>query len=175
MKTILLLLVLSSFTFAVQAQFTLPQPAGTAKKDAFSQRELSINGFRNPSIGVEYRVRRFSLHAGYYPTILRDGARTESGADNNTTSFLRAGVSYWFLPVYQRPGESPSAFYTSLSYLRGLDYAYWGKNALMGELGFRWMVWKGLNVRLGVAAMKAAGKGWQVNPTPGISYSFSLK
>lgn len=139
----------------------------------FSTREISVNAFRNPSIGLEYRHHHVSVHAGYYPTILRDNAMTKEGADNNTTSFVRAGLTYWFLPVGQK--ANPSSFYVSASYLRGLDYDYADKNGMMGEVGFRWMVWQGLNLRLGVAALKAPGQSWQVNPTPGISYSFLLR
>lgn len=135
-----------------------------------SDHEISVNAFRNPSIGVEYRYRHVSVHAGYYPTILKDNATTESGATNNTTSFLRAGLSYWFLPVGRK--DNPSSFYASASYVRGLDYDYEARNGVIGEAGFRWMVVGGLNLRLGVAALKAPGRDWQINPTPGISYSF---
>jgi hypothetical protein len=34
------------------------------------------------------------------------------------------------------------------------------------------MVYKGINLRIGVAALGAEGKDLQINPTPGISYSF---
>jgi hypothetical protein len=34
----------------------------------FSKEELSFNGFRNPSIGLEYRKNQFSIHGGYYVT-----------------------------------------------------------------------------------------------------------
>jgi hypothetical protein len=42
----------------------------------------------------------------------------------------------------------------------------------MSEVGFRWMAYKGLNLRIGVAVLAADGKSLKVNPTPGISYSF---
>ncbi len=175
MKNILALLAFTAFTYAAQGQTDPAGPEIEGKTSPFAGQEISINAFRNPSIGVEYRYSRFSVHAGYYPTILRDKSRTESGAENNTTSFVRAGLSYWFLPLYSRSSKLPSAFYTSLSYVRGLDYEYKGNNGIMGEAGFRWMVWKGLQLRLGVATLKASGRVWQVNPTPGVSYSFALK
>ncbi|AUD00530.1 hypothetical protein [Spirosoma pollinicola] len=127
----------------------------------FSRNELSINGFRNPSIGLEYRRSHVSVRAGYYPTRFTPGI---------TTSFIRTGLTYWFLPVGQK--ANPSSFYASASYVRGMDREYEGKNGLMGEVGFRWMVWKGLNLRIGAAVLTAPGEDLKVNPTPGISYSF---
>lgn len=144
-----------------------------AAQSRFSTHELSVNAFRNPSIGAEYRYKRVSVHAGYYPTILNDNATTDAGATNNTTSFVRAGLTYWFLPVGQR--RNPSSFYASASYVRGLDYEYTDRNGVMGEVGFRWMVVSGLNLRIGVAALKAPGRNLQINPTPGISYSFFFR
>jgi hypothetical protein len=63
---------------------------------------------------------------------------------------------------------------TGASYLRGLNRDYEGKNAFATEIGFRWMIWKGLNARLGVIALAANGESVQVNPTPGLSYSFKF-
>lgn len=127
----------------------------------FSKQELSINGFRNPSIGAEYRYKRISVHAGYYPTNFESGV---------TTEFIKTGLTYWFLPVGKK--ENPSSFYGSLSYARGTSREYKDKNAGVAEIGFRWMVYKGINLRLGVAALAAEGKDLKINPTPGISYSF---
>ena len=44
----------------------------------------------------------------------------------------------------------------------------------MPEAGFRWAVWKRIDLRLGAAVLLAPGKRVRVNPTPGISWSFSL-
>lgn len=127
----------------------------------FSTHEISVNAFRNPSIGAEYRYKHFSAHVGYYPTNFES---------NVTTEFIRTGLTYWFLPVGKR--ENPSSFYTSISYARGQSREYQGKGAFMPEVGFRWMVYKGLNVRIGVTGLAARGESFEVNPTPGISYSF---
>lgn len=140
---------------------TLPALA----QSRFSRHELAINAFRNPSIGLEYRLRQVSVHGGYYHTVV-----SQEAGQNVTTSFIRAGATVWYLPVGRR--ENPSSFYSSASYLRGLDREYEGQNAVLLETGFRWMVWRGLNIRIGAAALKASGKDWKVNPTPGISYSF---
>jgi hypothetical protein len=127
----------------------------------FSKHELSFNGFRNPSIGAEYRFKHISFHAGYYPTNFESGV---------TTEFVKTGATYWFLPVGKK--ENPSSFYGSLSYAKGTSRNYKDVDAGIAEVGFRWMAYKGLNVRLGVAALAAKGKDLKINPTPGISYSF---
>ncbi|HLG40300.1 MAG TPA: hypothetical protein VI461_11560 [Chitinophagaceae bacterium] len=129
----------------------------------FSKNELSINGFRNPSIGLEYRHQHVSVHAGYYITAFKSG---------EYTNFVKAGVTYWFLPVDKK--EIPSSFYGGASYLRGLTRDYKNKNAMAVETGFRWMVWKGLNFRIGAIVLLAEGQDLKINPTPGISYSLKF-
>lgn len=127
----------------------------------FSKSEFSINGFRNPSIGAEFRHKQVSVHAGYYPTAFKAG---------ENTSFFKAGISFWYLPVGKK--ENPSSFYSSISYLRGFNRDYKDKNALGMESGFRWMIWKGLNFRIGGVMVAAKGQSVKFNPAPGISYSF---
>ena len=135
----------------------------TFSQNQFSKQELSINGFRNPSVGLEYRYKHVSAHAGYYVTNFESGV---------TTQFIKTGLTYWFLPVDKK--EIPSSFYAGASYLRGLNRDYEDKNALGVEAGFRWMIWKGLNFRIGAIAVAAKGQSLQINPTPGISYSFKF-
>lgn len=144
--TIILLLLASTTVFA---------------QSRFSKNELSINGFRNPSVGAEFRHNQFSYHAGYYPTAFKSG---------ENTSFVKVGATVWFLPVGQK--ENPSSFYAGASYLRGFNRDYKDKNAMGLEFGFRWMVWKGLNIRIGAITVAAKGESIKLNPTPGISYSF---
>ena len=100
---------------------------------------------------------------GYYVTNFESGV---------TTQFVKTGLTYWFLPVDKK--EIPSSFYAGASYLRGLNRDYEDKNALGVEAGFRWMIWKGLNFRIGAIAIAAKGQSLQINPTPGISYSFKF-
>lgn len=126
-----------------------------------SDHEISINGFRNPSIGLEYRHRHISIHSGLYLTNFTAG---------QTTRFLKTGFTWWFLPVGQK--ENPSSFYLQLSYLRGLTREYKNQNAFSPDLGFRWMVWKGLNLRVGIVGVFAEGHKASILWTPGISYSF---
>lgn len=130
-----------------------------------SEHEIALNFFRNPSIGVEYRFRSLSFHTGYYLTNFER---------DQTTRFLRLGIAWWFLPVVMplSKNQHSSSFYFSLSYARGKNRSYTQKDAFIGELGFRWMLWKGINVRLGVAGLTAKNERFKINPTPGISYSF---
>ena len=138
--------------------------AGAAfSQSKFPKNEFSINGFRNPSIGLEYHRRQLSVHAGYYTTAFKKG---------EYTNFIKTGVTYWFAPVDNK--EIPSSFYAGASYLRGLTRDYKDKNAVSVEAGFRWMIWKGLNFRIGAIAVAAEGQDLKINPTPGISYSFSF-
>lgn len=129
----------------------------------FSKHEISFNGFRNPSIGLEYRYKIVSVHAGYYVTNFET---------NTTTRFIKVGATLWFLPIGKK--EIPSSFYAQVSYLRGLSRDYEGDNAGSVDVGFRWMVWKGLNLRIGVIALFSAGEDLQINPTPGIGYAFKF-
>lgn len=132
-------------------------------QDKFPKHTISVNAFRNPSIGLEYQHKPISVHAGYYPTNFESGV---------TTEFLKAGLTYWFLSVGNN--EIPSSFYGGLSYLRGMTREYKDKDALGIEAGFRWYVWHGLNLRIGVIALAANGQSLKINPTPSISYSFNF-
>lgn len=129
----------------------------------FPKNEISINGFRNPSIGIEYHRYQLSVHAGYYTTAFKAG---------EYTNFVKTGATYWFLPVDKK--DIPSSFYAGASYLRGLNRGYKEKSAVGVEAGFRWMIWKGLNARIGAIAIASKGKDLKINPTPGISYSFKF-
>jgi hypothetical protein len=126
--------------------------------------ELNLNLFRNPSMGLEYRWRSVALHGGLYPTVIsRDAA-----GENETTWFIRAGLTTFFLG-HAFYGQRPSEFYLSASYLRGLNLGR--GNAALAEAGYRWMVWRGLNLRIGVAVLFERGHDVHVNPTPGIGWS----
>lgn len=135
--------------------------ATTFAQNKLSPNEFSINGFRSPSVGVEYRHQSISVHAGYYITAFEK---------NKTTAFFKAGVTVWFLPVGKQ--ENPSSFYVGASYMRGLNLNYKNENALGIEGGFRWMVWKGLNARIGAIGVVAKDQSTKFNPAGGISYSF---
>ncbi len=142
---------------AVAAEAPAPAP----------KQELNVNLFRNPSIGLEYRLGDFAVHAGLYPTIIGKDA---AGA-NRTSWFARAGLTHFFLG-HSFYGQRPSELYVSASYLRGLNLGH--GHAALTEVGYRWMVWQGINVRLGVAVLLERGREVKVNPTPGIGWSQSF-
>lgn len=135
--------------------------SASAFSQSLSKSEISINAFRSPSIGAEYRRGPISLHAGYYLTALKP---------METTNFLKVGATAWFFPVGKK--ENPSSFFAGASYMRGFNYDYEDKNALAVETGFRWMMWKGLNLRIGVIGVTGQGQDLKINPAGGISYSF---
>lgn len=138
----------------------------TFAQSSFPKKQLSVNGFRNPSIGLEYQRSNVSIHAGYYVTNFESGV---------TTEFFKTGLTYWVFPMeLSKSAVAPSSFYISGSYALGTSRAYKDKNAVIGEVGFRWFVWKGLNLRLGVAALSTEGQDLKINPTPGISYTFTF-
>jgi hypothetical protein len=151
MKNQILVGVLLIFACSTQAQ------------NSFPNNLISVNAFRNPSIGLEYQRKQLSIHGGYYLTNFESGV---------TTKFIRAGVTYWVLPLGKK--DIPSSFYVSASYLRGLSRAYKDDSAIGVEVGFRWYIWKGLNLRIGVIALAADGKDVKINPTPSISNSFKF-
>ncbi len=128
-----------------------------------SKQYLSINMFRNPSIGLEYRYNDFSIHSGYYPTNFES---------NVTTEFIRTGITYWFLPFSKK--EIPSSFYTSISFSKGLTKDYKNKDAGMIEAGISLMIFKGINFRIGTTVLFTKNKKTEINPTPGLNYTFKL-
>jgi hypothetical protein len=138
-----------------------------AAPDDGPQQELNLNLFRNPSIGIEYRRGAVAVHGGLYPTVISQDAT----GTNETSWFVRAGVTTFFLghSFYR---QRPSEFYLSGSYLRGLNLGH--GNAALAEAGYRWMVWRGINLRLGVAALFERGEKVKFNPTPGIGWSQSF-
>jgi len=129
--------------------------------------EINVNFFRNPSIGLEYRLGDFALHGGLYPTIISKDA----GGSNETSWFLRAGLTY-FLLGHSFYGQRPSEFYLSGSYVRGFNHGH--QNGALTDVGYRWMVWSGLNLRIGVAALFERDRAVKINPTPGIGWSQSF-
>ena len=193
MKTLLPLAILVGFTSASTAALALEPstpverqddratPQASPKTDhdsaahsAVRGQELMLNGFRSPSIGLEYRVAFLSLHAGAYPTIIDEGETMKDG----TTWFAKAGASVWFLPV-RMLGNERSSFYGGLSYVNDFDREGWGHGAQV-EAGFRLVFFKGLFARLGASALYAPGRTCptpdcevvKVRPNPAIGWGF---
>lgn len=134
-------------------------------QDRYSGSETSVNLFRSPSAGMEYRADQVSIHIGFYPTIV---SKNSSGK-NESTSFIRVGISYWYAPWGKN--ELPSSLHSSVSYVRGLTKTYKNQNGVMLETGSRFMIDNHWNFRLGAALLKAPSHKWKLNPTPGFSYS----
>ncbi|MGE0867578.1 MAG: hypothetical protein AB7P03_03385 [Kofleriaceae bacterium] len=158
-------LLIMTLTAGAAASAAAPEPA-FADEPTRSPQELNLNAFRNPSIGIEYRRDALAAHAGLYPTVI---SKDQMGV-NETSWFVRAGASYFFLPRSWY-GQRPSEWYVSASYLRGLNLDH--GNAALFEAGYRWMIWSGLNVRIGVATLLERHHDVKVNPTPGIGWSAS--
>jgi hypothetical protein len=134
---------------------------------ARADREFGVNLFRSPSIGLEYRESFVGLHAGFYPTVVSQDRR----GNNQTTWFLKLGIT-GYVGRFELGGDTPSAFFTSASYVRGLNHG-WG-HGLVADAGFRWVAWRGLNLRLGGGLLVSPGHRPRINPTPGIGWIFPL-
>jgi hypothetical protein len=129
-------------------------------------RELGINVFRNPSIGLEGRFGPVSLHAGGYPTVVSKNERGE----NENTWFFKAGATLFFLPhiLY---GQEVSELYLQIAYVRGLNRDW--TNGFMADFGYRFMIYKGINLRLGAALLVSPDHEPRINPTPGAGWSYT--
>lgn len=119
---------------------------------AVTGNELIVKAFRNPSIGVEFRHRFVSLHAGAFTTVINEG-ETGFGAGS---WFFRVGVSVWFLPV-PLLGTRRSSFYADVSFVHELSGDGWG-SGVATEVGFRLVIWQGIFLRLGATALAAPGR-----------------
>jgi hypothetical protein len=154
-------------TIPAVAKATTAEEITAVESPGRTPQEVSVNLFRNPSIGLEYRLGDVALHAGLYPTIISKDA----SGQNETSWFLRVGLTYFFLG-HSFYGQRQSEFYVSASYLRGFNHGH--DNAALADIGYRWMVWRGLNLRIGVAALLERGHDIKINPTPGIGWSQSF-
>jgi hypothetical protein len=141
----------------------------TMAQGRYDGRETSINLFRNPSMGVENRIDQVPFHIGFYPTVV---SKNKIGKNENT-SFIKVGISYWYVPWGNK--EIPSSLFSTISFVRGISKSYKGQNGVMIETGSRFMIDDHFNFRLGAALLKAKDHKWKLNPTPGLSYSFREK
>jgi hypothetical protein len=129
-------------------------PADTSKG------KIIVNGFRMPSIGLEYRKSALSWHAGMYPTVV---SRDDKGAYENTW-FARTGMTWWPL----------SFLFVDASYLYGIDKEYENDHAVMLNPGLQYVAMNLVVLRLGVSLLASSGHELKINPTPGIGLSFDL-
>jgi hypothetical protein len=183
MKTLMVLLTslcltsISGVASAVEPADSTEPDHGSAAYSAVRGQELLLNGFRAPSMGLEYRRGMLSVHAGAYPTIINE---RESVADG-TTWFAKAGVSVWFLPI-RMMGNERSSFYAGASYVKNIDSENWGHGGQL-EAGFRWVIYRGAFLRLGASALYAPGRHCpvgdcatvKVRPNPGIGFALPIE
>lgn len=156
---------------------TADQDPASAAQSAVRGHELMLNGFRAPSMGLEYRLGMVSVHAGAYPTIIDD---EQLHGEGGTTWFAKAGLSLWFLPV-PIMGNERSSFYAGASYLNDFDARGWGHSAQI-EGGFRWVIHEGLFLRLGASALYSPGRSCttencatvKVRPNPGLGWAIAF-
>lgn len=134
--------------------------SSAAAKPDRPERQLILNGFRMPSIGLEFRNRSVSWHGGMYCTVVsKDG-----NGENETTWFAKAGATWWPLPY----------LFVDLSGLYGLNKDYRNDPALMLNPGLQYAYRETVLLRLGVAALVSPDHAFKINPTPGISLAFAL-
>jgi hypothetical protein len=140
--------------------------AATVASASEPTKQVYIHGFRSPSIGAEYRIANWGLHAGYYTTILESGGKS--------TEFFKAGTTFYYKAL---PGEKFERFesFVSVAYMRGVNRGYKDKDAGFLESGFLYRLGKGFEVRLGGGLLVAKGFQPKMNPTVGISYSIPLR
>lgn len=149
-------------------------PSAAEADDALADRELTVHGFRSPSIGVELRDRWLGFHVGLFPLIADDGTD-----GSRTTWFLKTGVTIY--PVrFALGSRRPSGPFASVSLLQGLNNAWNVAESVSqgtgvhGEVGFRWAAGRGLDLRLGLGIAIGADQRVIVHPTPGIAWSVVL-
>lgn len=123
--------------------------------------DLFLNFFRNPSIGLEYRIKYISTHTGLYTTII---SKDENG-NHVSTEFIRTGITIW-------PTKN---IYISASHLYGLTRDWKDKSGNIYEAGVEFLVWdEKVALRLGIGVIPSNEYGTKVNPTPGLSLRIPL-
>lgn len=139
-----------------------------------ADRELTVHGFRSPSMGIELREGFLGFHLGAFALL------ADKGDDGpRTTWFLKTGLTAYPWRFDLGSGR-PSGPFVSLSLLQGLNNEWnVAKSAsqgsgVHGELGFRWAVFAGLDLRLGIGVLVGNEKRVNVHPTPGIGWSVAL-
>jgi hypothetical protein len=116
---------------------------------------LYLTAFRSPATGVEYRMGRLAIHAGYYVTILK----TDAQVKGDNTNFIRTGASFYLRPAGWTPYLSPSVLFS-------LDHDW--DNGVLTELGVRIPVFARAHVRGGVGVLTTFDGKTRVNPTIGL-------
>jgi hypothetical protein len=132
-----------------------------AQGGAPAEREIprfSVNLFRAPSTGVDYRfVSHASAHVGLYPTVLSLQGEREQ------INFIRVGGTYWLRPA-------ASGFYFSTGVAWSLERHLWG-HSLANEVGYHQQLGARWGARLGANLLTAVeGMRSRLNPTIGLTF-----
>ena len=114
-----------------------------------------LTAFRSPATGLEYRMNRFAIHAGYYPTILKIGDQ----AKGENTNFIRTGASFYLRSTGWTPYVAPSL-------VLSLDDDW--DNGVLTELGVRVPVSSRISLRGGIGVLRTFDGETRVNPTVGL-------
>lgn len=149
--------VLGSLTLAVALSLSSPASAQDSEqaKAASPEGGLYATAFRSPATGLEYRMGRFAIHAGYYVTILKAGEQ----ARGESTNFVRTGTSFFLRPAGWTPYVSPSL-------VLSLDDDW--DNGVLAELGLRIPVLSRASLRGGIGVLRTFNGNTRVNPTIGL-------
>jgi hypothetical protein len=144
----LLLLVLAAAAPALSAQQAAPE---------FEGRKLSVNIFRAPSTGLDYRLSNHaSVHAGFYPTVL------EIQDDRENVNFIRVGGTFWL-----STGSGP---YVSTGVALSLERDAW-EHSFANEAGYQQHLGSRLSIRLGAILLTTTDlQASRLNPTIGLSF-----
>ena len=123
---------------------------------------VTLNLFRAPSTGLEYRVGwfggRVSFHAGYYPTVIKREGK------NRSTHFIAIGNTFYFKP-------EGSTFYTASSYAISLSGGW--KDSWLNEVGYKWQISPRWAFR-GGAVLLVTGDYKEVRLNPTLGFGMSL-
>jgi len=160
-------------TFLISILVVLAATASPSAAEP-AERELTVHGFRSPSTGVELRDGWLGFHLGLFPLIADEGAD-----GTRTTWFVKTGVTAYPWRFDLGSGRVSGPF-VSLSLMQGLNNEWNVANSVgqgagvHGEIGFRWAVTAGLDLRLGVGVLVGSEERVVVHPTPGISWTVAL-
>jgi hypothetical protein len=143
----LLLLAVAATAPALSGQETAPE---------FDGRRVSVNIFRSPSTGLDYRVAdHASVHAGHYPTVL------SIEGDRENVNFVRLGGTFWL-----STGSGP---YLSTGVAFSLERDVWD-HSFANEAGYHQRLGSRLSARLGAILLTTTDlKRSRLNPTIGLS------
>ncbi len=132
--------------------------AQVAPVPEFDGRRVSVNVFRAPSTGLDYRISdHASAHAGLYPTVLRVRGEREN------VNFIRLGGTFWMRPA-------GSGFYFSPGIALSLERGDWD-HSFANEIGYHRQLGDRWSARLGALLLSTVDlESSRINPTIGFSF-----